>query len=139
MIQESLRTEVRILPGSFGPGLAHQERLPPQWRQGRGHQPRRGQVQGPGRGYCGRVTDRASRRVRLGRKGADPSDPHLAAGEGSQAVDGITRARVAPGLRLDSHSVRSAQSAAHTASTRRSSSLSVKAPGWRSIVATGED
>ncbi len=33
----------------------------------------------------------------------------------------------------NSDSVRSAQSAAHTASTRRSASLRVKAPGWRSI------
>jgi len=47
---------------------------------------------GPGRCYCRRVTDLASRRVRLGRKCPDPSDPHLAASEGSEAVDGITRA-----------------------------------------------
>jgi hypothetical protein len=33
----------------------------------------------------------------------------------------------------NSDSVRSAQSAAHTASARRSASLRVKAPGWRSI------
>jgi hypothetical protein len=34
-------------------------------------------------------------------RGADPSDPHVATGEGSDAVDGITRASVARGLRLE--------------------------------------
>ena len=54
-----------------------------------------------GRGSCGRVADLPSRRVRLGRKGADPSDPHVATGEGSEAVDGIPRACVAGGLGLE--------------------------------------
>jgi hypothetical protein len=56
---------------------------------------------GPGRGDGGRVADLPSRRVRLGRKGADPSDPHVATGEGSETVDGITRARVVRGLRFE--------------------------------------
>jgi hypothetical protein len=56
---------------------------------------------GPGRGDRRRMADLPSRRVRLGREGADSSDSHLAPGEGSDAVDGITRACVARGLRLE--------------------------------------
>jgi hypothetical protein len=49
---------------------------------------------GPRRGHRRRVADLPSRRVRRGRQGADLSDPHLATGEGAEAVDGVTRARV---------------------------------------------
>jgi hypothetical protein len=56
---------------------------------------------GPGRGNCGRVADLPSRRVGPGGQGADRSDPQLTAGKGSEAVDGITRTRVALGLRLE--------------------------------------
>ncbi len=56
---------------------------------------------GPGRGYCCRVADLPSRRVRPGRKRPNLSDPHFATGEGSEAVDGITRACVRRGLRLE--------------------------------------
>jgi len=58
-------------------------------------------TRGPGRGDCGRVADLPSRRVRPGRQGTDLSDPHFATGEGSEAVDGITRARVGRSLSLE--------------------------------------
>jgi|GEM_PF-6222000 len=71
------------------------------------------------------------RGVGAGRPGADLADPQLAAGEGSEAIDGFTRAASSGACRSNCDNVRSAQSAAQTASTRRSSSLRVKAPGWR--------
>jgi hypothetical protein len=88
-------------------------------------------TRGPRRRHRRRVADLPGRRVRPGRQGADLSDAHLATGEGAEAMDGATRARVVRSPTSNSDNVRSAQSAAHTASTRRSSSLSVNAPCWR--------
>jgi hypothetical protein len=49
---------------------------------------------GPSRGDGGRIADLPSGGVRLGGQGPNLPDTHLATGEGSEASDGITRARV---------------------------------------------
>jgi hypothetical protein len=55
----------------------------------------------PGRGHSGRVADLPGRRVRPGRQGAEFSDPQLAAGESSQALDGLTGTRVVRSLSFE--------------------------------------
>jgi hypothetical protein len=56
---------------------------------------------GPGPGDGSRIGDAPSRRMRPGSQGADPPDPQFSTSEGSEAVDGLTRACVARGLRLE--------------------------------------
>jgi hypothetical protein len=54
-----------------------------------------------GRGSCVRGSRPPPPPRAPGPKGRDPSDPHVATGEGSEAVDGIPRACVAGGLGLE--------------------------------------
>jgi hypothetical protein len=56
---------------------------------------------GPRRGNGSWVADIPSRCVRPGGQGTDRSDLDLATSEGSEALDGITRAFVARGLHLE--------------------------------------
>lgn len=56
---------------------------------------------GSGGGNGRRVADLPSRSVRLCRQSTAPSDSHLATGEGSQAVDGLTRTLVARVLHFE--------------------------------------
>jgi hypothetical protein len=53
---------------------------------------------GSGSDYRGRVSDLSRRSVRAHSKGTHLPDPHLAAGEGPQTVDGLTRAGVTRSL-----------------------------------------
>jgi hypothetical protein len=86
---------------------------------------------GAGRRDRGRVADLPGGRVRPRRQGANRADAQLATGEGAQAVEGVARARVGGRPRLEQRQRPLGAVGAHTASTRRSSSLSVSAPGWR--------
>lgn len=54
-----------------------------------------------GRGNAGWVANLPGCCMGSGGQGADRSDAHVAAGEGSQAVDGLTRAGVARCLGLE--------------------------------------
>lgn len=67
-------------------------------RRRRSH--RRGGQPG-GRGGIGRCAAGVGRRVRPRGQGADLTDPHLAVGERSDTIDGLTRTSFARGLRLE--------------------------------------
>jgi hypothetical protein len=92
-------------------------------------------TRGPGRRHCGRIpTSLAAACALAARARSFPIRASPRANARSPSI--ASRGRLSLGACVSNRgSVRSATSAAHTASTRRSSSLSVNVPGWRAIPA----